>query len=743
MYSDPFSRLPFLLALTLGSALLFVIEPMIGKMLLPALGSTPAVWTTCMLFFQAALLAGYAYAHGVAAWLGVRRQAVVHVVLLGIAALALPVTFSFDAVPTEADPTGWLLLSLTRSAGLPFVVIAATAPSLQNWFAHTRERGAEDPYFLYAASNVGSLGGLLAYPILVEPYWTLSQQARLWTIGYALLASLVVACVAIFWRQPERPAASEAARSADPGIARRVLWVALSLVPSSLMLAATNYISTDLAAIPLLWMLPLALYLLTLIAAFARRAPLKSLFRSRLLCALALPLLVAIPTDSTSPAAILIPLHLLALFLAAGACHTELAASRPPTAYLTEYYLWMALGGALGGVLVAVLAPLAFRSIAEYPLAIVLACWLGRRGALRERPSRADWMFALALAAAIALTIRLLQMAGAETNRVAQLLVYLVPALICYRYVERPTRFALGLAAIVANGLIAPLMPGTIVHAERNFFGVLRVRHFADERFNDLVHGNTLHGRQSLDAADRDEPLSYYHRKGPLGQVFRVVDETKPTARVAVIGLGAGSTAAYRLPGQSWVFYEINPAVIAVACDPRFFTFLHGCGDDAVHIVAGDARLQIARSPAHAYDVIVLDAFSSDAIPVHLVTREALALYLEKLAPGGWLVVHVSQRLLDVVPVLAAAADEAGLAGREGDDLSGGRIVLARGQDVSRWLVLARAEGDLSALDADSRWHALTRTSGLRAWTDDYSNVLGAVRGGALLVELNNAARQW
>jgi hypothetical protein len=740
---------PFALALMLGSALLFVIEPMLGKMLLPALGSAPAVWTTCMLFFQAALLVGYGYAHGVSAWLGPRRQAAIHVAALGIAALALPVTFrgAMESVPSQADPTGWLLAVLVRSAGPVFVVVAATAPSLQSWFAHTRGRGAQDPYFLYAASNLGSLAGLLAYPILIEPVWTLPQQAELWTAGYALLVVLVVACAGSLWGSAEPTVATAKTPAAPPGLARRALWVALSFVPSSLMLGATTYITTDLAAIPLLWIVPLALYLATLVAAFSRARWLRGLFVSRALCALSLPLLVAVLTDATSPAAILIPLHLLTLFLGAGACHAELAAERPPPAYLTEYFLWIAAGGALGGVFNAVVAPMLFRSVAEYPLTIVLACLLGRRSAAGQsgaRLSRADWAFAAALGLLIAAATHGARAAGPATSRPAQLLVYLVPALVCYRFVERPARFALGLGAIVLNGLIAPLAPGTIVHAERNFFGIVRVRHIAKERFHDLVHGNTIHGRQSLDAADRDEPLSYYHRKGPLGQIFGALDAAKPAANVAVVGLGAGAVNAYRTAGQSWSFYEINPAVVSIACDPRYFTFLRDCGSPgAPRIVLGDARLRLAAARPHVYDLILLDAFSSDAIPLHLVTREALALYLDKLAADGILVFHVSQRLLDIAPVLAALADDAGLTARERDDRNGGRIVLARGQDVSRWVLIARRERDLGDMAADPRWRPLARPPGVRLWTDDYSNVLGTLRGGALVTELANATRQW
>jgi hypothetical protein len=730
----------FALALTLSSALLFVIEPMLGKLLLPALGAAPAVWTTCMLFFQAALLVGYAYAHAAAAWLGPRRQAAVHVAALGIAAATLPVTIDVSgATANESGPVTWLLRALAGSAGLPFLLVAATAPALQVWFAALGARGSEDPYFLFAASNFGSLAGLLAYPLLVEPTWTLGEQSRLWSLAYGFLIGVVAACAFLLWNARRSPPApgNQGAGVEDVDASRRARWVALSFAPSSLMLGATTYLATDLAAMPLLWVVPLALYLLTLVLAFSRRQPLRALFASRAVCLVSLPLSVAVLTDASSPAAVLLPLHLLALFLGAGSCHAALAADRPSTARLTEYYLWISLGGVLGGLCNAVLAPLVFRSVTEYPLAIVLVCLLGR-GGRRPRFGWRDIGAAAGLAALLISASLGARALGAATSRGAQLGVYLVPALLCYSFVERPVRFALGLAAIVLAGLAVPLSPSVPIHAERNFFGVLRVTHDRAERFHVLVHGDTIHGRQSLDPEDRLEPMSYYHRRGPLGEVFAALDGSSSPVRVAAVGLGAGVMASYARPGDHWTFYEIDPAMIAIARDERYFTFLRDCRSTAPAILAGDARVRLREAPARAYDLIVLDAFSSDSIPVHLVTREAIALYLEKLAPGGRIAFHVSHRLLDLRRVLGALAADRALVARVREDPPG--EALARGQDSSRWIVMARGEADLGAIGTDSRWKPLPITSAARLWTDDFSNVLGAVDWPALGRQLADAA---
>ena len=729
----------FALALTLASALLFVIEPMLGKLVLPSLGATPAVWTTCMLFFQAALLAGYAYAHAAAAWLGPRRQAAVHVAALMIAAATLPVTLdSSGATTSDSTPVTWLLGALARSAGLPFLLVAATAPVLQIWFAALGTRGSEDPYFLYAASNFGSLAGLLAYPVVVEPTWTLGEQSRLWSVGYGLLFAVVAGCACLVWgtRRLAPPMESHDAEM-NVGTVRRARWVALSFAPSSLMLGATTYITTDLASMPLLWVVPLALYLVTLVLAFSRRQPLRALFASRAVCLISLPLLVAVLTDASRPAAVLLPLHLLALFLGAGSCHAALAADRPSAARLTEYYLWVSFGGVLGGLCNAILAPLAFRAVTEYPLAIVLVCLLGRSRSKLQLDWR-DVALAAGLAAGIAAASLGAQALGAATSRVAQLGVYLAPALVCYSFVERPVRFALGLGAIVLAGLVVPLSPSVLIHGERNFFGVLRVTQDSAERFHVLVHGNTIHGRQSLDPEDRLEPMSYYHRRGPLGQVFALIDGSSPSVRVAAVGLGAGVMAAYARPGDQWTYYEIDPAVIAIARDERFFTFLKDCRAAAPAVVAGDARLRLTGARPQIYDLIVLDAFSSDSIPIHLVTREAIALYLEKLAPGGRIAFHVSHRLLDLRPVLGVLAADRGLVARVREDPPG--EALARGQDSSRWVLMARREGDLGAIGADPRWQPLQIAPGARPWTDDFSNVLGAVDWRALGRQLADAA---
>jgi hypothetical protein len=359
-------------------------------------------------------------------------------------------------------------------------------------------------------------------------------------------------------------------------------------------------------------------------------------------------------------------------------------------------------------------------------------------------------LVAAGLAATIAAASLGARTLDVKSSRVAQLVVYLVPALVCYSFVERPVRFALGLGAIVLAGLAAPLSPSVLIHGERNFFGVLRVSLDPAEHFHVLAHGNTIHGRQSLDAEDRLEPMSYYHRQGPLGQVFAAIDAEAPSVRaapslraasslrVAAVGLGAGVMASYARPGDRWTFYEIDPGVIAIARNPRYFTFLRDCPAGEPVMVAGDARLRLREAPAQAYDLIVLDAFGSDSIPVHLVTREAFALYLEKLAPGGLIAVHASHRLLDLRPTLAAAAADGGLTARIREDALG--RVLARGQDSSRWIVMARHERDLGPIALDPRWLELPPAGDTRPWTDDFSNLLGALDWAALGRQLVDAA---
>jgi spermidine synthase len=739
--------MPFGAALILSAALLFLLQPMIAKMILPTLGGAAAVWTTCMFFFQGMLLAGYAFAYLSSTYLRVEHQRAFYLLLLLLALAVLPIgvgQHDLEQIPHSANPVGWLLRILLTSVGPPLLAVAAASPVLQNWYAHTTDAGADDPYFLYAASNVGSLAGLIGYPLLVEPNFRLAQQSPLWSQGYALLVILTLGCAAISARRLRpRRTREESFRSDDFSSAdaktrladdvtmpRRALWVSRAFVPSSLMLGVTTYLTTDVAAVPVLWVVPLSLYLLTFVLAFARRSVSPLPIVGRALSLVTLPLLIATVTEATHPAWLLIPLHLLLFFLAAASCHFELARDRPTSVHLTEYYFWIALGGMLGGVFNALTAPLVFRGVTEYPLAMVLACLLRPRVA-REEETAIQWPdigLCVALAALIIASGMATRALGIAPGRGRTLLVFLVPALLCYRFVQRPVQFALGLAGILLASFFVHGAHGELLRAQRNFFGVLRVTLDSEGRFHQLVHGNTIHGRQSLDPADHSEPMSYYHRNGPLGQVFAAYVASSTAPRVAVVGLGAGVMAAYAAPNQEWTFYEINPVVAELANDPRLFTFLRDCrARRKPDVVLGDARLRLREAPPRHYGLIVFDAFSSDAIPVHLLTREALTQYLAKLAANGLLAFHVSSRLLDLRPILGNLAQDAGLVAYVRDDLEAGLESLERGQDLSRWVVMAREQADLGILRFDSRWKHLSDGGSSRVWTDDFSNVIAAI----------------
>ena len=777
----------FAVALFVSALLLFWVQPLVGKTVLPLLGGTPAVWNTCMLFFQAVLLAGYAYALALTRWLSARAQGLVHTGLLVVAALALPPTLGADAsggVPEGGAPAWWLLKTLLLTVGPPFLVLSASAPLLQRWFSRTRDASASDPYYLYAASNAGSLFALLGFPLLLEPSLTLGQQGRAWALGYGALAVLVAACAfaALRTRAAAADVEGEAAGEAFDGGARdedaprvtwrrRLRWLLLSFAPSSLVLGVTTYVTTDLAAVPLLWVIPLALYLLSFVIVFARGGVIKPGFAGRLVPGTAVLVALVYLSGATEPVWFLIIFHLLFLFCAALVCHGQLADDRPAPARLAEFYLCLAAGGALGGLFNALVAPVAFDTLVEYPLVVVLATYL-RPGFRRERgrllglrlgarrpasisaapdtfvapdaldgdesvrdgrPGALDCLLPLAvgvLAAALLLVARQFELSNIE--RVA-LSLGAPLFLLNHFFAPRPLRFALGLGAVmIASALFFEESVRTL-HASRNFYGTHRVEANDDDSLHWLQHGSTLHGKQYTDPARACEPLSYYHREGPLGLVFNAVrakrDAAVPAARplsVAVVGLGAGTTAAYARAGESWTFYEIDPAVVEVARDPRYFTYLSACAGAPIGVVVGDARLRLREARDGAYDLITLDAFSSDAVPAHLMTREALALYVSKLAPGGVVAFHVSNRALELERVVGGVSAEAGLASRIFND---GRQGAELGLDSSTWVAVARNDEDLGQLTADANWPEFDRdVYKLEVWRDDFSDVLSVFR---------------
>lgn len=757
----------YTLALFSSAALIFVVQPMAARMLLPLLGGSPAVWNACMLFFQSALLVGYAWAFALTRRAAPRTQVALHATLLAAAVLALPLAVVPEGpLQSPSSPVAWLLLRLILTVGAPFAALAATGPLIQQWFAATPHRSARDPYFLYVASNLGSLGGLLAYPLWVEPSFGLVteeaslwpprllplSQSTLWSLGYVACAVVIVICGLIMLQRA--PAATPQAKAQPrPTVASRTrfLWLVLAAVPSSAMLGATQYISTDIASAPLLWVAPFAIYLLTFMVAFSPRlrppiAPLS---------VIAALLVVGAASSFYGFTAQLLwlrlPLHLLCLAAVALLAHTRLAELRPPTQRLTEYYLCIAAGGAFGGAFNALLAPLIFPEILEYPLVLIAACLL-RPNADASRRGRATWLVDLAAAAAIVavalgLAAVVARLPGADPL-VADLLQVGVPALLVVGLVGWRGRFALAVAALIAAGWWQDAHDRDVFHRERTFFGVHRVtrtlgppfrvidgagrEHLVQLPFHVLLHGSTRHGAQSQDPALRALPTTYFHPTGPVGQVFASFAPEGRPARVGIIGLGAGTLAAYGREGQRITYYEIDPAVVRIARNPDYFTFLSDSRAE-IEVVLGDARLTLADAADGAYDLLVLDAFSSDAIPVHLLTREAFELYFEKLSDRGVLCLHLSNRYLELTPVVDALAGALGYVGGVRRDRPVTLIELAENKDASVWAVLARTHPPLGDLATDSRWEPLPRQPALPPdphflWTDNYSNLVRAFK---------------
>ena len=728
--------------------MLFLVEPMVAKMLLPLVGGAPAVWTAAVLFFQAGLLAGYGYAHGLARRLSSRRQACVHLAVMLLPLLVLPISVPTGwTLPAGASPVLSILSLLALIVGLPFFVVSAGSPLLQRWFASSGHPHAADPYFLYRASNLGSFAALVVYPVLIEPHLGLLAQSRAWAAGYVVLALLTGACTLVLWRRAagdhfvenSAPAVAPARPTRPIAAARRSRWVLLAAVPSLWMLAVTTYFTSIIRPMPLLWVIPLALYLLSLAIVFARRPVISQRLLVRAFPFLALPLLAMILLQGAGPFWLLAGLHFGTFFVGALICHGELARDRPGREALTEFYLWLAIGGAIGGAL-AIAAPFVFSDLAEYPLVVVGACFL--RPALdREKGTRArllDLLLPIGMAALLLLPLAALALTGIldRLNRtpltaVAQasdlvrvLVVFAVPAVACVAFSHRNIRFGLGVAMIFLLSFLPLGSQQSILYQTRDFFGVHTVLTDPSGSRHILMDGGTIHGIQLTDLANRDEPSSYYSRQGPLGDLFASLDATDSNARIGVVGLGAGAVACYAKSGQRWTFYEIDPAVEVIARNPRLFTFLRDCAPDNSRVVIGDGRLALAADTRARYDVLIIDAFGGDAPPVHLLTREAIQLYLGRLAPGGVLLFNVSNKYLNLTPVLANVGSDLGLATCQRVDLAGSPSSVAGGIFPSAWIVMTRDGGDLKGLASREGW-SLTRTDPSQpVWTDDFSDVL-------------------
>uniref|UniRef100_B8HLW4 Spermidine synthase n=1 Tax=Cyanothece sp. (strain PCC 7425 / ATCC 29141) TaxID=395961 RepID=B8HLW4_CYAP4 len=730
----------FALTLFVSAFLLFWVQLMVAKMILPLLGGSPAVWNTCLCFFQAVLLLGYAYANLLTEKLKVRAQILMHGLVLLLPLPLLPIALRQDWLPlSPAMPLLWLLMLLLVSVGLPFFVVATSAPLLQRWFAQLDHPASDDPYFLYSASNLGSMLGLLSYPLLIEPGIALTQQRDSWAIGYLVLTGLILGCGYCLWRFPGKlsslePSSEVVPLQEPPTLLDQGRWLVLAFLPSSLLLGVTTYLTTDIAAIPLFWAVPLAIYLLTFILAFARQPP----FSHRRLLA-GLPLLLTalvlfLLLKVVRPAILILPLHLVGLFAVAYLFHGELAERRPSPRYLTQFYLWIAVGGVVGGMFNAIAAPLLFSTVLEYPLVLVLSLLL--LPCLNRETSPSGLRLTLPLSLGLLFGGLLIGFSGGNWSHGLELLVSLaLMAAIVPIFQLKPLVWITGGVLLLLLNQFSISSLGGILTTQRSFFGIYQVLQEQRTNLHTLLHGTTVHGMQSFEPGRQREPLTYFSPRGPIGQVFTALaapsSGTKvaptPPARVAVLGLGVGTLIAYAQPGQTWTFYEIDPVVETLASDRRYFTFLADAPVSA-QILRGDARLRLQEATEQSYDLIVMDAFSSDAIPVHLITREAMQLYLHKLSQQGLIAVNITNRFLKLEPVLAALAMDLNLTALHQYDRLPTSAEETNAQSSSHWVIFARNAEDLAGLDTDPRWQPLTPQPGVYLWTDEYSNLLQILR---------------
>lgn len=728
----------FIITILTGSFLLFLVQPMLARMALPRLGGAPAVWNSAMLVYQALLLAGYAYAHRIAN-LRRRTQAGLHIGLFALALLWLPVGLAGFTPPGDGSTAIWVPWLLFASIGPLFFMVSAQAPLMQRWYALSGQKG--EPYALYAASNVGSFAGLLAYPLLVEPALSLQAQSSFWSALYVALLLLVAACGwALVRTVPHAPDANAQGISQTPAPTwrRKLHWIVLASVPSGLMLSTTTHLTTDLVAMPLIWAIPLGLYLLSFTMAFAtRQGP------ARIIAFLTPPalLLCGALAFMTPGNSVLLQLgaSLILLFTVAVALHGEMYRLRPAPEHLTNFYLMMSIGGALGGVFCALMAPLLFDWTWEHPILILAAAALipqrrlfsiGEEDIFGEAGLRhvatAIGFAALALGLYIGFTLEL----EMDTQRI--LLLGIIIALGALVIGQRIGYLLVVLALLTANGGIYNAQLSWADLRTRSYFGVYSVNAGQDGRLRWLSHGTTMHGMQLMD--DPTRPISYYGATSGVGLAFdRASTLYGANASIGVVGLGTGTLSCYRREGQDWRFFEIDPTVIGLSRDGGYFSYLDRCAPD-VPIKIGDARLTIADAPPASMDMLAIDAFSSDAIPVHLLTRQAFDTYADALSANGMLLIHISNRFIDLEPVLAAEAQARGWAIAKRSDYPDDAAD-AEGLRASHWISMSPSAEKLAQLtgpinDGDPLafvspdWSPVARRKDFTRWTDDFASVL-------------------
>ncbi len=773
----------FTLTVFLSAGLLFSIQPMIAKSLLPVFGGGSSVWTTCMLFYQTLLLLGYLYAHVLMTRFGRRSQMLIHSGVL-LSALIVGILFDTPEAPASAStfPVPWLILQLALVSGLPFFAISSAGPLIQGWFAQTGHRRAHDPYFLYAASNLGSLIGLLAYPLVFEPTIGLSGQRDLWLMGFgifivlAIIAASKVRKPTVETPKQKKRRLKEEARSGSAADTldeegsepitwkRRLYWVYLAFIPSTMLLGVTTYITTDVVSLPLLWVLPLVLYLITMIIAFGSKAQraVKDFTRPMILSVIgAMILLMAKELNVEGGMLMVVLVELLLLTSIGIVCHGRLAMDRPVASRLTEFYLFMSIGGALGGFFNGIVAPLAFDINLEYPIALVLAVsvlpWSkDLAGKSIEQIKRKKLLRRAGMPIAMVGYVLLIGFFGQDISRVVSgmfapdggetpfdmvmvLLMTVGPALMVYLSWKDGLACALTLLLPMSAIHYNQIVNRDTVYIARTFYGTHEVTkqtvydesNDRDVQIHVIKHGTTMHGVQYMNPELELEPLGYYHKDGPCGMIMDTIKAMRPGgARVGIMGLGSGAISAHGRSQDEIVFFEIDPEVKAIAENTELFTYLSKA-PATVEVRLGDARKLIEDSQEmgeEEFDLLHADAFSSDSIPVHLLTKEAIDLYFDRLTDDGMVVLHISNRYLDLLPLVCELAE----ATTRIPPLIAEDSIIPDEERLyrfaSRWMVLTRdVETGQRLIDAGMDVVVIDEKDRIRLWTDDFSNIISLI----------------
>ena len=733
----------FTATIFLSATLLFSVQPMFTKLILPLLGGASNVWNTAMVFFQAMLLGGYVYAHLVSKYLPVKAQIAVHACVTAAGFIFLPLAVPADVVlPESGMPTFWLLGLFGMTVGLPFFALSANAPLLQRWFSLTDHRDANDPYFLYSASNAASLIILCAYPFIIEPNTRLGGQTFSWMVGYVALFIMLGLTAFFLLRRLATPNSKTVAvtKSAiESGSKQKAFWIFLAFIPSSLMLGVTSFMTNNIASTPFLWIMPLALYLLTFVIVFARKPMVSAQGLSKLfpwvvivgflLIAPNYPIGIAGIQINTSPPPILkIPLLLMVYFLISLYCHAILVEKRPAASGLTEFYILMSFGGVLGGIFNALIAPVIFNAVYEFMLVLALVLFLRPTGI--EMPKAGDKPWNLLVIGVVAAAINAgVQLAyGSDVSLVIFISAAII-AISCMRFDFSKILKVGMLAGLAIVAIIFDLFGSESLYKDRSFYSLLAVREdqSVHGKIHKFVHGDTFHNYQLREPALQTVPTSYYLEGGSIHvSIERLREVLGGNIDVAVVGLGAGAMVCYEQPGDKWIYFEIDPAVVELARNTEFFSYIESCAPDA-DIRIGDARQKLNDVPAKSLDMIVIDAFSSNSIPAHLVTREALALYRSRMTAEGLVFFHTSNKMLDVTSVVARLAEDAGLTARY--------IEIDKFPDNPYAEYGSRATGILmgpeeimqSVTAGETRYSNWTPSRHVKVWTDDYSSILGTL----------------